>query len=105
MKRLRVTFVAALLAAFALSAPVTIAEEPATAGVSAKILLARAIEAATAPQCTAGTADTRQCGSTYTRVAAGAECPATSGKYCSDKLPYCCGTPGNYYCAKDVNGC
>lgn len=39
------------------------------------------------------------------RLAAGAECPANSGDYCSDELPYCCGTPGNYYCAKDVNGC
>lgn len=38
-------------------------------------------------------------------MAAGAECPATSGEYCSDDLPYCCGTPGNYYCAKNVNGC
>ncbi len=39
------------------------------------------------------------------QIAAGAECPANSGDYCSDELPYCCGTPGNYYCAKNVNGC
>ncbi|MEM7462103.1 MAG: hypothetical protein AAF362_05430 [Pseudomonadota bacterium] len=39
------------------------------------------------------------------QIAAGAECPANSGSYCSDELPYCCGTPGNYYCAKNVNGC
>ena len=39
------------------------------------------------------------------QMAAGSECPANSGDYCSDELPYCCGTPGNYCCAKDVNGC
>ncbi len=38
-------------------------------------------------------------------IARGAECPAASGAYCSDEFPYCCGTPGNYYCAKDVNSC
>ena len=31
--------------------------------------------------------------------------PAASGEYCSDETPYCCGTPGNYYCATDVNHC
>lgn len=39
------------------------------------------------------------------QIARGAECPAASGAYCSDEFPYCCGTPGNYYCAKDVNSC
>ncbi len=39
------------------------------------------------------------------RLSRGAECPASSGAYCSDEFPYCCGTPGNYYCAKDVNSC
>jgi len=30
----------------------------------------------------------------------------SSNTYCnSPGFTYCCGTPGNYYCAKDVNGC
>lgn len=37
---------------------------------------------------------------------AGAECPAGSGSYCSDELPYCCpGVNTSAYCAADVNGC
>lgn len=39
------------------------------------------------------------------QVARGNECPAASGKYCDDKTPYCCGVPGDYYCAIDVNHC
>ncbi len=45
------------------------------------------------------------CLAAATQLARGAECPAASGSYCSDEFPYCCGTPGNYYCAKDVNSC
>lgn len=29
----------------------------------------------------------------------------SSKYYCNNPTPYCCGTPGNYYCARDVNGC
>ncbi|MDP2619312.1 MAG: hypothetical protein Q8P46_03930 [Hyphomicrobiales bacterium] len=103
MKRTGSVLAAAFLAAFALAAPITLAEEPVDAVPSAKLLLARAIDAREAPQCLPG--DAGQCGPAGPRLAAGAECPAASGKYCSDELPYCCGTPGNYYCAKDVNSC
>ena len=105
MKRFGYALTAACFAALAVAGPASLAEELAQTSPSAAVLLARAMDSSTAPQCTAGSANTKQCGSIYTRVAAGSECPATSGKYCSDKLPYCCGTPGNYYCAKDVNGC
>ena len=105
MKRVGIVFAAAIVAAFALAAPVTLAEEPVEAAPSARMLLARAINGATPPQCRPGTAGSGQCGVAGERVAAGAECPAASGEYCSDEFPYCCGTPGNYYCAKDVNSC
>lgn len=38
------------------------------------------------------------------RVRVAARC-GSSAYYCNNPTPYCCGTPGNYYCAKDVNGC
>jgi len=42
----------------------------------------------------------------YLVPVAGAECPTSSGNYCSDELPYCCpGVSVDPYCAKDVNGC
>ena len=40
------------------------------------------------------------------RLAAGAECPARSGKFCKDELPWCCvSASGDAYCAKDTTGC
>jgi hypothetical protein len=41
------------------------------------------------------------------RVATGSECPATSGRYCTDEFPYCCYAPAaqTYYCAVDVSHC
>lgn len=94
---------AAFLAAFALAAAVTIAAEPVETRLPAKLLLARSIDTRDAPQCLPG--DGGACRAAGQRLAAGAECPATSGSYCPDEFPYCCGTPGNYYCAKDVNSC
>ncbi len=29
----------------------------------------------------------------------------SSKYYCNHPTPYCCGVPGNYYCARNVNGC
>jgi hypothetical protein len=29
----------------------------------------------------------------------------TSNYFCNPPTPYCCGTPGKYYCAKDASGC
>lgn len=48
----------------------------------------------------------RQTRSGETQLAAGAECPTGSGKYCSDEHPYCCpGVNVDPYCATNVNGC
>ncbi|MBZ0162337.1 MAG: hypothetical protein K8H74_06470 [Notoacmeibacter sp.] len=55
--------------------------------------------------CRDGSVSATGCRDEGVKVAAGNECPAASGKYCSDEKPYCCGTPGNYYCAIDVNHC
>jgi len=104
MRRLGIAFAALFLAATALTGPTSTAEEPAATRVPAEMLLARLMQTPAAPQCLPAT-DGGQCGPTAQRLAAGAECPAASGAYCSDELPYCCGTPGNYYCAKDVNSC
>lgn len=105
MKSLAVTIAAAGLAALAIAAPSTLAGEPTPTVAPANLSLALAIEDAHAPQCRAGVDEAGRCAVLGAEVAAGAECPATSGSYCSDELPYCCGTPGNYYCAKDVNSC
>ncbi len=55
--------------------------------------------------CADGSVSSRGCPPAGVEVATGSECPAASGEYCSDETPYCCGTPGNYYCATDVNHC
>ena len=55
--------------------------------------------------CLDGQISSSGCKPPAVKIARGAECPAASGAYCSDEFPYCCGTPGNYYCAKDVNSC
>lgn len=40
------------------------------------------------------------------KVAVGAECPARSGRYCSDQTPYCCvAADGTAYCATDITKC
>jgi len=105
MKSFAPTVAAAVLATLTFVASPTLAGEPISAAAPADLSLALAIEGTKAPQCRAGVDESGQCGTVGVEVAAGAECPATSGSYCSDELPYCCGTPGNYYCAKDVNGC
>jgi hypothetical protein len=102
--------VAACLAVLAIAGLSTaglsvLSEAPAATAAPANLSLALATEETRAPQCRTGVGESGQCAAAGVQVAAGAECPATSGSYCSDELPYCCGTPGNYYCAKDVNGC
>ncbi len=70
------------------------------------VVLARAvIDLEPAQTCLDGSLSADGCKDTAVQLARGAECPAASGAYCSDEFPYCCGTPGNYYCAKDVNSC
>ncbi len=55
--------------------------------------------------CWDGSISSSGCPDNNIQIALGNECPAASGEYCSDEFPYCCGTPGNYYCATDVNSC
>jgi hypothetical protein len=54
----------------------------------------------------------RRCGNSQShtpipfKVAVGAECPARSGRYCSDATPYCCvAADGTAYCATDITRC
>ncbi len=61
--------------------------------------------AAPVQSCADGSVSATGCRQDGVQVARGNECPAASGEYCSDEFPYCCGTPGNYYCATDVNHC
>ncbi len=40
------------------------------------------------------------------RLAKGMECPASSGKYCSDTASQCCySSSKGYYCAKSLSAC
>lgn len=96
---------AALFATFACTGAVA-GDRPADVAASGTTLLARALPDEFPIQtCLDGTMSASGCSHIGKQVATGNECPAASGKYCSDETPYCCGTPGHYYCAIDVNHC
>ncbi len=40
-----------------------------------------------------------------TRIAAGQECPANSGSYCSDQFPVCCLVSGTWGCYAKLADC
>jgi len=105
MKSLGIGIVVVCAAVLAVVSSSTAGEVPAAAGGSENMALALAIGDLSAPRCGDGRDTGDHCGIAGERVASGSECPAASGAYCSDEFPYCCGTPGNYYCATDVNGC
>lgn len=41
----------------------------------------------------------------HTRLAAGQECPANSGSYCSDQFPVCCMVSGTWGCYAKLADC
>ncbi len=79
--------------------PGNVAMKPAATGEGLSAIIAPV------QTCLDGTESASGCAGAKMQLARGNECPASSGAYCSDEFPYCCGTPGNYYCAKDVNSC
>lgn len=105
MRKIWISVAATLLAAIAFVSSPIAGDAPDTTDTSANIALALAVDDLTAPRCGDGRDAGDHCGIAGERLAAGSECPAASGSYCSDEFPYCCGTPGNYYCATDVNSC
>jgi len=99
----RCAYMLAVAALFGLSGSlVGNAGEPQT---KERLLVLYSTQDAPTQTCKDGSVSSQGCPDAGVRIATGNECPANSGDYCSDETPYCCGTPGNYYCATDVNHC
>lgn len=103
----KLTSLAVLAAATTLLLAAIPAERAKTGGDGSAVTVASLAPGIASPvqTCRDGSVSATGCRNDGVKVAAGNECPAASGKYCSDETPYCCGTPGNYYCAIDVNHC